>query len=318
MIVEILDRRGHVTSRVRLDELPATIGRAYDNAVILDDRFVCPAHVRIERDEHGRPVARDLGSVNGLYVLGQPRPVPSVDLTPGTAIRIGRTVLRFRDPSEAVPPAVPEGARRPEPHELVGSRRVGWGVIGGSLVLYAGATYLGATERVGAAEIGSMALAVFLMLLIWAGVWAFVSRVTALRFAFLGHLAWVSAIAVLGLGFGSLADYAEFLLPASPVRAMVVLAGWTALGALLLYGHLGLTTALSARVRATASAAVAAGVLALVGLAGYAESGEFTAGIEYSATLKPVPTSLVPTLSLDGFFERANALRDEVDGMLEE
>jgi hypothetical protein len=38
--VEILDKRGHVMQRLRVERLPATIGRAYTNDVILDDPFV--------------------------------------------------------------------------------------------------------------------------------------------------------------------------------------------------------------------------------------------------------------------------------------
>ncbi len=38
--VEILDRRGNVRERVRVDSFPATVGRGYGNAVIVDDRLV--------------------------------------------------------------------------------------------------------------------------------------------------------------------------------------------------------------------------------------------------------------------------------------
>lgn len=318
MIVEILDRRGHVASRSRLDELPATIGRAYHNTVIVDDRYVSPEHVRVERDEHGLPVALDVGSLNGIYIVGQPRPHAAVRLGPGVAIRIGRTVLRFRDPDEPVPPAVPDTRRRPELLQLLESPRTRWVIVGTTVALYGADTYASSTARVGAAEVGSTVLGILLALVAWAGLWAFVSRVTTQRFAFHGHLAWVCAVAVLGLAFGWLTDYAEFLSPASTTREVLSVAGWAMLGVLLLYGHLGLTSSLSPPVRVAASLSVAAALLVLVGLLAYAESEDFSPATDYSPTLKPIAVSLVPTMSLDRFFERARTLRGEVDEMLEE
>lgn len=40
--VEVLGRTGEVAHRVGLVRLPATIGRAYDNDVIIDDPYVSP------------------------------------------------------------------------------------------------------------------------------------------------------------------------------------------------------------------------------------------------------------------------------------
>ncbi|HEY2921351.1 MAG TPA: FHA domain-containing protein, partial [Candidatus Binatia bacterium] len=64
--VEVLDAKGNVTERVPVDSFPVQVGRAYSNQVVINDPYVCPVHLAIERDEDDRLIARDLDSVNGL------------------------------------------------------------------------------------------------------------------------------------------------------------------------------------------------------------------------------------------------------------
>ena len=64
--LEVLDARGHIAQRVRIDHLPTHIGRAYTNHIVVDDPYVCPLHASIFADEQGRLICRDRDSVNGL------------------------------------------------------------------------------------------------------------------------------------------------------------------------------------------------------------------------------------------------------------
>jgi hypothetical protein len=74
IVVEVLDRRGRVRERVRLDRLPAFVGRAYMNDVVLEDRFVSPRHCAIREAESGEMVLEDLESLNGVKVLTDSSP----------------------------------------------------------------------------------------------------------------------------------------------------------------------------------------------------------------------------------------------------
>ena len=98
--VEILDRRGRVQSRARIDTLPCVIGRAYACGVVLDDRFISPEHVRVRLDGAGNVIVEDLSSTNGLYDMRSGAPAAMVAITPGTTIRIGQSLLRFHIRSE--------------------------------------------------------------------------------------------------------------------------------------------------------------------------------------------------------------------------
>jgi hypothetical protein len=71
LVIEVLARDGEVLTRHRIERLPATIGRALDNDVIVDDPFVAPLHLVLEARGEGpaQVVARDAGSRNGVYLM---------------------------------------------------------------------------------------------------------------------------------------------------------------------------------------------------------------------------------------------------------
>ena len=63
--IEVLDSKGNVLERRPIDYFPIHIGRAYNNEVVIDDPYVCPAHVAIELDDRGSLIARDLTASMG-------------------------------------------------------------------------------------------------------------------------------------------------------------------------------------------------------------------------------------------------------------
>lgn len=106
--VEVLSRLHHdVAARYRFGDVPITVGRAYDNDVIVDDPHVAAHHLRITRGENGNLVAEDLGSLNGLYVDRARKPSREVTLDAGHELSIGATVLRVRTAAHEVPAETP-------------------------------------------------------------------------------------------------------------------------------------------------------------------------------------------------------------------
>jgi hypothetical protein len=104
--IETLARNGDVLQRQRVDSLPIRLGRGYDNDLILDDDYAAASHARIELDDAGRLVLRDLGSTTGIVHLG--RRLPEVVLLGDTVVRIGHTSLRVRAASFPVAPELPD------------------------------------------------------------------------------------------------------------------------------------------------------------------------------------------------------------------
>ncbi len=81
---------------VTLTAQPITLGRAPDNAIILDDEFVSAHHARVFRDPAtGSWAVEDLNSTNGTVVNGQ-RIRGAVMLPVGVLVRIGATTFELR------------------------------------------------------------------------------------------------------------------------------------------------------------------------------------------------------------------------------
>lgn len=67
LVLEVINRGGRVLERHKLSGERITIGRAYNNDLILAEDSVSPHHgVLVLGEEQGLPVLKDLGSLNGI------------------------------------------------------------------------------------------------------------------------------------------------------------------------------------------------------------------------------------------------------------
>ena len=79
---------------INLHGAPLLLGRAQEADLVLDDDYVSGRHARLF-PQGSRWFLEDLGSTNGTYVAGS-QLTRTVAVDPGTAIRIGKTVLELR------------------------------------------------------------------------------------------------------------------------------------------------------------------------------------------------------------------------------
>lgn len=312
VFVEVLDRRGVVRNRTAVADLPATIGRAYTNALILDDRFVCPEHARLVRDDQGWLALEDLGSVNGIYEAGRRERMRRVALRSGAVVRIGQTRLRFVHPETTVPDAVPDTAADPAIERLARSGRVVVALVTALTAWLALSTYLGSYEGNTAADVIGVVIGVLLLLVLWAGAWAVPSRIVVQRFEFVPHLVVVAAIVLSATLYGQASDYLLFLFPWTGLAGALVVFGLL-LGVLLIYGHLLFASTLTRRRRIAWAAGVVLVLVALTGLFGLALEDEFSEYTEEPGALKPVPARLIPARPAAEYMASLNELQGEVD-----
>ncbi|MEY9870890.1 pSer/pThr/pTyr-binding forkhead associated (FHA) protein [Streptacidiphilus sp. MAP12-33] len=81
---------------VALQGQTITLGRAHDSTIVLDDDYASSRHARIYPDRNaGAWIVEDTGSTNGTFLDSQRLTSPT-PLQPGSAIRIGRTVIELR------------------------------------------------------------------------------------------------------------------------------------------------------------------------------------------------------------------------------
>jgi ABC transport system ATP-binding/permease protein len=93
--LQILSESGDDQRQIPLHPHSVTLGRGYDNHLVINETFVSRYHARIDRGEHGYTIT-DLGSANGTKVNDQNiMPQVPLPLSDGDRIEIGGLKVSF-------------------------------------------------------------------------------------------------------------------------------------------------------------------------------------------------------------------------------
>ncbi len=306
IFVELLGRTGDVAHRVPLTALPATVGRAYDNDVIVDDPFVAPHHLRIERRDDGSLGAVDLGTRNGLHIL------PDGGAGDALRLRIGHTSIRVRTRD------FPVTAEQPDP---VAAR---WGSVPAAvlllcayLALLALHTYAGTVEEFVPARLFVGLPIALVVPAAWAGAWAAIGRLTAGRAMFFAHAALTLTGLVATLVIEPFSNLLAFSLSA-PIVVTILPLVLGAIGGMVLYSQLRLVSHQSTALLVTAAVVVVALGVSGTYVAGYLEAREDVSRLDAMRILEPPFTRLAPGMSIDAFIDGAQALEKPLAKLREE
>jgi hypothetical protein len=308
--IETIDAKGQVVARVRIESLPIHIGRAYSNDMVIDDPYVCPQHLIIERDQQDHLIARDLNSVNGLYGATDGKRVASLELASGSRFRIGRTLVRYRSVDHPLAPTLID-------REIDASRLASPYVAAftGLLVflLLCLDSFLGTFERVTVAKVVSEPLTTFSMLLIWSGLWSLASRIVVSRLHFFEHATIAGCAIVSFFTLSALAEWTEFFFPIIPVLWIAGLVGTGIILAALVYNHLRFASTMRRRSRLWTALAVSTAMVGVSVISDYAGRSKFSNVMEFTGIVKPIDARLVPAISIDRFIDNNQKLRTDLD-----
>jgi hypothetical protein len=311
VIIEEINRLGHVTNRHKFDHLPVTAGRGYDNDLILDDPYVSAEHIVIHEAEDGWRV-EDLNSDNGIKLKASTAQSRDNQLVSGDDVVLGRTRLRLLAPDHPVAQTHLLPARATLP-TIISRPMVSATTIVIALAALLINAQLGTTKTTGFEKLFASALPTFIFALAWAGIWAFVGRVIVHRASFFPH--FIAAIMVFTLSL-LIANGGEYLtynvnndLPATIIELVVV--GLSL--AFMFYINLTNSTNLNKHTSLATSHAVAWSIL-LVGLfMQYVNQPEFIASPDYPAHLKPPYIKVSGSKNLDEFLKDSEALFTDED-----
>jgi len=308
MYAEVLDRRGRVRERVRVTDLPFSIGRAYGNDLILDDPYVCPEHARLEPGPDGNIYLRDLGSRNGLVRDGER--LAQLGVESGPSVRLGRTVLRFRDARSEVPPALTDAASR----FAIPLVQVSAVALLGAVVTVTALGELRETYRpVEWIDLANAFTTQILLLTLWAGLWALITRVFSHRTRFLAHWMLAASYLVLDEGLTWAGSYARFLFAPILLLEVIELATGLAVVVALLYGHLTLAGMTQVRRKTLLAVALGGGLLTANQLTNLLQRPDWIQVLPYWSRLHPVDPSWLPREAPEAFFQRVENVREELD-----
>lgn len=312
--LEILDGRDHVVQRMAIAALPSTLGRAYSNDLILDDPYICPDHAVLERNEQGAIEVRDLGSVNGLYQGSWQQRLERIRLESGDRFRMGHTIIRFSDVSQAVAPTLYDKAERWQ-HLSSPMTAVGAGAILFIAAVLEG--WLSSIERVGIADLIGEPLSTLAAVAAWAGLWSLVSRMVWARFHFLAHFA-IASIAMLAFScLTQIAEWSEFLWPALPILWFAGIFGMAVILAIQFFGHLRYASTLKTRSRLYAALAVVGLVAGLSLVFDRANRNKFSTVMGFNGILKPVGSAWIPGDTIEHFAAQNSLLKTDLERLAE-
>jgi hypothetical protein len=305
--IEVLSPHRDVLSRQRCGlegGADCFVGRAYDNDMVVDDPFVAPRHVRLFRDDEGRLVAEDLGSINGMFVDHETVRRPRIVLDGEVPLRIGRTWLRVRDASAAVAPEREE----PRPERT-------WHAVFVFTVALLLVTLVEAwIEDTGESKASRYVFPVFLVgafLIAWATTWSVLARIFAGMARFERH----ACIATIGLFATALVTWlAEYLAYSFSLPGLSVVDSfgfWVWMPALSFF-HLREIGPRHLVLKGTI-----VGTLGLLGIGGQmitqAESGGLLEEKVAVTTLKPPWLRVASPQTRDEFFADVQALEPKLD-----
>lgn len=308
-LIELLERDGRVRRAVPVHRWPVTLGRAFDNDVVIDDPHVAAHHMAIAEDEAAHGVLQmQVGATRNGVQLGARTLLEGerVPLPAGESWQVGTTRLRLRLPGDPVEPERPLGLA------VAGARP--WVTVVAALALWA----LVLMEHGTNLDPGS-ALTDWLLPLLafpgavvgWCLLWATASKVFQHRFAFWPHFSIVCKVLLAVLLLDLLLPVAAFALSWEWLSRIASSACVVA-AAYGLYLHGALAATFSHRwLAAGLVAALAVGAL-IVGTLNYQRTDRVFAE-PYLATLAPPLLRVAPGVSTRDFVAQAKALRAPLD-----
>jgi hypothetical protein len=304
MWIEVLSRNGEVAARERIDAEVASIGRAFDNDVVIDDPHVAPHHLRISRGEDGELVAEDLGTLNGLYTEHGAARIPRLSLAKEPGIRIGRTILRVHD--AAHPVAAEKLLTPPRAHAR-------WaGALGVALfVMLLAMSWLNLTTEPSANHLLLPLLGLVTAIALWTSLWAVLSRVFLgqARFALQLRIAVTACIAL--VVWDQLTESLSYSLAWRDIAEYGGLGAWAVLAAAC-WGHLHAIGPKHMRAAmGLVVALIAAG--AMLQYFGKSETRKLVGQRATLGDLRPPAFRMLPLASADEFFRKADGARQKVD-----
>ena len=102
LIVEIAGKEGTRIERMALNDTGLSIGRGWDNDIIVQDRFVDPDHLGISLNQEGQILVTDFNSTNGSRLAGKHlNGIPNAYCL-GEVLTIGDTRIKVFDAQTSV------------------------------------------------------------------------------------------------------------------------------------------------------------------------------------------------------------------------
>jgi len=302
--IEILSRQHDVASRHRFERGPITIGRAYDNDVVVDDAHVAAHHLCIMPEEDGTLVAEDLGSRNGLFLDRESERRARVALDGERALRIGNTLIRVRTAAHAVPE---ELAMVRSPHYWAIAIACIVGVFGLAIL----DLWLSETGEAKAIRYFTPLLILTVVVSVWIAGWSVLTRVFRGHARFGLHFLIVAAGMLAYSVYDQAAEIGAFAFSWTALTTSSYIVAWLVFGAIC-FAHLWVLGRSKLPLKFAVVAVLAAAGIAMQTL----KQSEYRSNYGQPVVLhrlEPPALRMVTPQTEAVFFTDAEALRNDLD-----
>lgn len=301
LIIEVSERGIGATHLRRYDSFPVTVGRDYQNDLILQSRFISPKHLTIHESAAGF-IVEDHDSENGIYVRGKRITEGRACLVSGDTITTVGAKLRLIAPSHAVPPAEKLSYFSSPSRRWLFCALVWASLIPTSAILMAD-EYLATYETVRLLDLANEVVPFLMLGLIWAGWWSFIGYSATRRARYHAHMLVANAALVLFSVVSRLTPYVAYAVNSEMTRSIGDYLGPGFVLALLIYCNLNLSLAMKRWRQTCVAAGIATAVILVALLMTLSDKPEFDATPNYSANLKPPCVKLARSRSTAEFWD---------------
>lgn len=226
--IEVLTRQRDVAARQRFDGRNViTVGRAYDNDVVIDDAHVAAHHLRLVQGDDGMWIAEDLGSINGVRLESERASRERIVLDGSGTLQIGATFVRLRSSSQPVPAELPLVRGRPR-----------WPIALACLAFVLGIALLdlwrAETAEPKLIRYLSPVLVLAAVVAAWTSAWSVLSRILTGHARFGTHLLVICAGLALYTVYDESSELGAFALSWTALARSVYIGAWVAFAAVCL------------------------------------------------------------------------------------
>ncbi|HQO57692.1 MAG TPA: FHA domain-containing protein [Candidatus Omnitrophota bacterium] len=306
IVLEIaLESRPHKEVRV-FDSDRVTVGRGFDNDVILADPYVSSRHMVVERIGESVRI-RDTGSENGTCVAGVTHRGEDVEIPSGAEIVIGKTRLRVYHETHPVAPA----RRLVENNaflKLTGHPVFAWALVLAVAGLALLEAHWGTTRNENLLKLLPAPIGVLSSVLVWAGFWTFIGRLLRHKMYFWEHVSicclWFLASELMDNGI----HYTAFYVNSKTIGLVLGYTVNSGLFIAVLFATLTFAANMTSR-KKIIFAGVFTGVIVLSFAGLWLSISEYYAWEPpYDTVLKPPVFGVRPGCSISDFVGRADRL----------
>lgn len=303
LVIEEINRLGHITNRHVFNSLPIAVGRAYHNDLILSDVHVSPEHLVVREDGEAYAI-EDKDSHNGIkYRLHSPESKPG-RLVSGDDIIIGRTRLRLVSPWHPVPDThlLPS---KTSVSRLLARPGVAILVVAFAIVVMLAEANLESRKDVGFVKLLAFTLPTLVVITIWGGIWTFVGRVITHRANFLPHAIAATLFMIFVSTITTISHYMTYNLNDVLLSSIFEFVFIGMAGVMLLYINLTNSTNINQKTRFHVSHGVTWSVLLIGMFLQYTAQPDFRPSPSFPAIIKPPFAKLAPSQSVDSFLRNS-------------